>query len=286
MVSTIRNPIEWTADQLGNAFGYVESEKLRSDESDAAEMLPRIHRIRVSDLRDALRKGYDDFKYFRTDVALIALIYPIVGGLIIGFAFERALIPLIFPAIAGFALVGPFAGVGMYEMSRRREAGKEASWADTLRVLTSPSFGAIFVLGLLLLAIFGVWILAAHGIYNATLGPETPASTGAFLQDVFGTGAGWMMIVVGFAVGFLFAVLVLIISVVSFPLLLDRPVGLPAAIITSARVAALNRGPIAVWGLIVAGALALGTITLFVGLIVLLPILGHATWHLYRKAVY
>lgn len=287
MTSTIRNPIEWTAEQLGGVFEYVESagETLGSEESDAAGLQPRIRRIGLSDLRDALAKGVEDFKAFRTDVAFICLIYPIIGFFVTWFAFDRDLIPLIFPAIAGFALIGPFAAVAMYEMSRRHEKGEEASWADTFRVVSSPSFGAIFLLGVMLLAVFGVWMLAAHGIYNATLGPAPPESLGGFASDVLTTGAGWAMILVGFAVGFLFAVLVLVISVVSFPLLLDRPVGLPAAIITSVRVAALNTGPIAVWGLIVAGALAIGAIPLFLGLIVVMPVLGHATWHLYRRVV-
>jgi len=102
---------------------------------------------------------------------------------------------------------------------------------------------------------------------------------------VFGTAAGWAMIVIGFGVGFLFAATVLAISVVSFPLLLDRAVGLPAAVVTSFHVVTANPGPIAVWGLIVAVSLALGSLPIFLGLVVVLPVLGHATWHLYRLAV-
>ena len=133
--------------------------------------------------------------------------------------------------------------------------------------------------------LFVVWILTAHGIYYATLGPEAPASAGGLLQDTFTTGAGWTMLIVGCAVGFLFAALVLAVSVVSFPLLLDRDVGLPVAIITSIRVAAANPVPILAWGAIVAVGLALGSIPFFLGLIVVMPILGHATWHLYRRVV-
>ena len=93
------------------------------------------------------------------------------------------------------------------------------------------------------------------------------------------------MIVVGVSVGFLFALLVLVISVVSFPLLLDRDVGLAAAVWTSVRAVILNPGPMAAWGLIVAGGLVIGSIPLFLGLIIVMPVLGHATWHLYRKVV-
>jgi len=141
------------------------------------------------------------------------------------------------------------------------------------------------VLGLLLVAIFLFWLVAAEAIYEVTLGPEPPASIGSFARDVFTTGAGWTMIVVGVGVGFLFALLVLVISVVSFPLLLDRDVAIGVAVSTSVRAAIVNPVPIAVWGLIVAGGLVVGSIPLLLGLIIVMPVLGHATWHLYRKVV-
>ena len=122
-----------------------------------------------------------------------------VGVLLAWIAFDRNLLPLLFPVMSGFALLGPVAAVGLYEMSRRREQGQEPSWADAFAVAKSPSFGAILVLGLMLFALFIVWVLTANGIYYATLGPEPPASLGAFVSDVFTTAAGWTMIVVGFA---------------------------------------------------------------------------------------
>ena len=170
-------------------------------------------------------------------------------------------------------------------MSRRREQGIRITWMDAFGVIRSPGFGAILVLGLVLVAIFLLWLLTASLIYQLTLGPESPVSYAAFVRDVFTTSAGWAMIVVGVGVGFLFAVLVLAISVVSFPMLLDRDVGLPTAVRTSIRAVAANPGPMAVWGLIVAGSLVIGSIPAFLGLVVVMPVLGHATWHLYRKLV-
>lgn len=284
MAQTIGNPLSWGVDamrgagrHLGSVAGTLGSEHV--------ETIPQIRAIGVEDLRIALRKGFDDFKACRSDVAFLCLLYPIIGITLAWLALRGDVLQLIFPVISGFALIGPVAAVGLYEMSRRRERGQPTSWGDAFAVTGSPSFGAILVLGLMLALIFFVWILAANGIYAATLGPEPPASFGAFLRDALLTAPGWAMILVGMAVGFLFAALVLAISVVSFPLLLDRPVGLPLAVVTSIRVATENPVTIAAWGLIVAVALALGSLPMFLGLIVVLPVLGHATWHLYRRAV-
>ena len=158
-------------------------------------------------------------------------------------------------------------------------------WVDAFGVLRAPSIGAITLLGLMLIALFLLWLVVAQIIYVVTLGPQAPASMGAFVSDVFSTGAGWTMIIVGIGVGFLFALLVLAVSVVSFPLLLDRNVGIGTAVTTSIRAVAANPAVMALWGLIVAAGLVVGSLPLFVGLVVILPVLGHATWHLYRKVV-
>jgi uncharacterized membrane protein len=230
-------------------------------------------------------RGLEDFEAYRTDVIFLCLTYPVVGIALAWLTFGHEMLPLLFPLASGFALVGPVAAVGLYEMSRRREQGIRITWADAFGVVQSPGFGAILVLGLILVTIFLLWLLTANLIYQFTLGPEQPALITAFARDVFTTSAGWAMIVIGVSAGFLFALLVLAISVVSFPLLLDRDVGLPTAVRTSIQAVAANPGPMAVWGLIVAGSLLIGSIPAFLGLIFVVPVLGHATWHLYRKVV-
>ena len=280
----IRNPIEWGFDQIRFAALTLGS-LARSVRGSEDAPLPAVSRIKAADLRDALVRGLGDFGAYRTDVIFLCLIYPVVGIVLGRLAFGYEMLPLLFPLASGFALVGPIAAVGLYEMSRRREQGIRITWVDAFGVIRSPGFGAILVLGLVLLAIFLLWLLAAYEIYQLTLGPEPPVAIAAFARDVFTTGAGWMMIVVGVGVGFLFAMLVLTISVVSFPLLLDRDVGLYTAVRTSIRAVAANPGPMAVWGLIVAGSLVIGSIPAFLGLIIVIPLLGHATWHLYRKVV-
>jgi uncharacterized membrane protein len=283
----IRNPIEWAWDHLMLAALTVESlgRSLRGGQESQDVSLPAICRITVADLRDVLMRGLDDFGAYRTDVIFLCLIYPLVGIALAWLTFGYETLPLLFPLASGFALVGPVAAVGLYEMSRRREQGIRIGWLEAFGVIRSPGFGAILVLGLVLVGIFLVWLVAANVIYQLTLGPEPPASIAAFVRDVFTTRAGWAMIVVGVGVGLLFALLVLAISVVSFPLLLDRDVGLRAAVLTSISAVAANPGPMAIWGLIVAVGLLIGSIPAFLGLIIVMPVLGHATWHLYRKVV-
>ncbi len=244
-----------------------------------------IHRIGFADLKDALRRGLDDFHAMPTHAMFLCAIYPIVGLLAARLAFGYSILPLLYPLAAGFALVGPLAALGLYELSRRREAGLAASASHVLDVVDSTSIGAIVALGLLLLGLFVLWIAVANAIYIANFGYAPPASLGSFIHDVLTTKAGWTLIVVGNGVGFLFAATVLIASAVSFPLLLDRDVGAAVALSTSIRVVQKNPVTMAAWGLIVAALLLAGSLPAFLGLTVVMPVLGHATWHLYRKAV-
>jgi uncharacterized membrane protein len=246
---------------------------------------PEVRSITTTDLLDALAKGIDDFKAMPSHVVFLSLIYPVVGLLFARLAFGYELLPILFPLIAGFALIGPLAAIGLYELSRRRELGLSATWKDAFGVLRSQSIPAIVTLGSLLMAIFLTWLVTAQLIYSATFGGVTPVSLGGFVADILTTQQGWTLIVVGNAVGFLFALVAFTISVVSFPLLLDRDVGFAAAVATSARAVVANPFTMALWGLIVAAALAIGSLPLLIGLAVVMPVLGHSTWHLYRKVV-
>lgn len=253
--------------------------------ADTAKAAPAVRHIEPADLFDALARGWDDFVAVPSHALFLCAIYPILGLGIAGLTLGFAIFPLLFPLAAGFALIGPIAAVGLYELSRRREAGVRVWATDALDVLHSPSIGAIVALGALLLVIFVVWVATANAIYVANFGYAAPESVSQFVHEVFETPQGWRLILVGNAVGFLFAALVLIIGAVSFPLLLDRDVGAATALVTSLRVFLANPLTMALWGLIVAALLFLGSLPAFVGLAVTMPVLGHATWHLYRKTV-
>lgn len=283
MTNTIGNPLSWGIRTLG-AAGHEIGTVARELGSEGVA-LPEVRRIGAEDLRAALRLGIADLAALRTDVVVAALIYPIAGACLVWLAFQRELLALVFPLLSGFTLVGPAAAVGFYEMSRRREAGQPVGWGDAFGVLGAPRFVAILVLALGHLVVFLLWILTAHLIAQTTMGDAAPTSAGAFAAAVLTTPQGWAMMAVGLPAGFVFAALVLTVSVVSFPLLLDRPVGLPVAVVTSVRVARKNPATIALWGLIVTGGIVLGALPLLVGLVIVLPVLGHATWHLYRRAV-
>ena len=250
---------------------------------------PEIRRLAVSDLSASLRQGWADFMAIPTQLAFLGVIYPVVGLLAARAADGGQVLPLFFPLVAGLALVGPVLAVGLYELSRRREAGLTVSWRNAFDVFRSPALPAIAALGVMLMVLFCLWIASARLIYMATIGETpldmAPGSLTEFVQLIRGSPHTTALVLLGNAVGAVFAAVVLTVSAVSFPMLLDRHVGPALAVDTSIRVARKNPLVMALWGLTVATILVLGSIPLFVGLAVAMPVLGHATWHLYRRAV-
>lgn len=244
-----------------------------------------VRKIGPADLKDALVKGVDDFLAKPSHLVFLGLIYPLFGLGLWAVTFTSNALPLLYPLASGFALIGPFAAIGLYEISRQRELGEEASWLRAFGVLRSPSIPSILALGITLMVIFLVWLTTARMLYEWLFGPLAPQSYAQFVNEILTTPRGLALIVLGNALGFVFAVVVLSISVISFPMLLDRDVGAAMAVQTSVRVVIENPVTMALWGLIVAALLLIGSLPLFVGLAVVMPVLGHSTWHLYRKVV-
>jgi uncharacterized membrane protein len=281
----VENPLEYAVEKFSWAVRDFARFLIPHPERHAGQAVPQVRRIGFADVRAALREGMEDMGAFRDDVLFIGLIYPIAGIVLAAVAFNANLLMMLFPLASGFAILGPVAATGLYEMSRRRERGEHVTWLDAMKVFANPAIGSIIGVGLILLSIFAVWLTVAYQIGVSTLGADTPPTLRMFLEEVFQSQASPALIVGGIGVGFLFAVVAFAISVVSIPLLLDRDVGLWVAIKTSIKAVMTNPGTMALWAIIIAGSLALGSIPALVGLIVVVPVLGHASWRLYRKIV-
>lgn len=257
---------------------------------DALSNIP-VRRIGFKDVRWALREGWNDFMGLRGDLLFVGVLYPFVGLIAVLVALDQSLLPLLFPLAAGLSILGPLVAAGFYEMARRRELGDDIRWRHFFDVFAGPAKGPLLALGLVLAGLFVMWLAAAVAIYeaffvDATLGFRSPGPAGAFIERLFTTPEGWGLIIVGNLVGLMFAVATLMISVVSFPMVVDRPDHEAAtAIETSIRACLRNPVEMLAWGLIVAVLLVIGSIPLFVGLAVVLPVLGYATWHLYTRVV-
>ena len=246
---------------------------------------PAVRKIHVADLTAALREGFDDFMQKPSHYVFLCLIYPIVGIVLAMWTSGNNLLPVLYPLMSGFALIGPFAAIGLYEISRRREQGLDTSWRHAFEVLRSPAIPSILVIGVGLFALFYLWLATAETLYQNVFGLSAPDSLWGFLGTVLSTPEGWTLILWGNLLGFVFALVTLCTTVIAFPLLIDRDVGVYAAVATSVRAVAANPGPMLIWGLIVTAALVVGSIPLFIGLAIVVPVLGHATWHLYKRVV-
>ena len=255
-----------------------------ADAAAASRALP-VRRIAAADLNASLREGWRDFMAMRGDLIFLGLLYPVIGLVAAAASLGGSLIPLFFPIAAGIGLLGPLAAIGFYELARRREAGLESDWSHFLDVRKRPAMDDIAVVSGVLLCLFLLWLIVAASLYVALWGPEAPVSLGAFLRRLFTTPEGWELILIGNALGVLFGVAVLALSVASMPMLVDRNVNAGTAMRLSVAAVRANFWVMMEWGLIVAALLVLGSIPAFIGLAVVLPWLGYSTWHLYTRLV-
>lgn len=246
---------------------------------------PRVRRIAQADLKWALDEGWKDFKAKRGDILVLAVLYPLIGFIAAVMFLNDALFPLFFPVVAGLSVMGPAVAAGYYEIARRREQGLDSSWLHFFDPMRGRSRSGLVFLTLMLAGIFVAWLAAAYAIYAVTVGASTPMTAGNALERIFTTPEGWAMLIAGNLVGLGFAVVTLVLTLVSFPMVVDRPVDAVTAVDTSIRAVKLNPATTAAWGLRVAVLLVLGALPVFIGLAVVLPVLGYATWHLYTRLV-
>ena len=245
----------------------------------------QVRNLKPSDLVGSLRLGWDDFVACPSHAVMLAIIYPIVGLLLARVLHGYSFLPLLFPLTAGFALLGPLAAIVFYDLARQRERGIIPRVAAAMDIVRSTLSVAIGLLGAILAALFLTWVATAQSIYNAFFGFAPVFTMPGFLMHLVGTADGRTFVLEWCAAGSAFAVVAFSVSVVSFPMLIDRRASATDAVLTSLRVIARNPISMTLWGLIVAGVLVVAMIPFFLGLAIVIPVLGHATWHLYRRAV-
>lgn len=238
--------------------------------------------LRVRDLRAALAAGWRDFTACPVYGLFFGAIY-VVAGLFLYYAlFNWGAVVWLIPAAAGFPLLAPFVAVGLYEVSRRRELGQPMSWSVVLGALRGRGDEQILSMGVIVFVAFGFWLMIAHGIFAVFM---AESGIGSESLALFTTTAGIMMLAVGTVVGAIMALAFFAITVMSLPMLVDREADFLTAIIVSLGTVRSNRFIMVTWAVWIAIGLFIAMLPLFLGLLVALPVFGHATWHLYRRAV-
>lgn len=254
------------------------------DASIVRSALPDVRIVRLADLKHAVSRGWADFRAEPLYGLVIGGTYTF-GGLLILFVVNSLGYGFLgFPIMAGFALIGPFAAIAIYEVSRLRERGEAVSWEAMARALTPDVKRECAYLGVLLIFLMAIWLKSGAVIYALFFGMKL-MSLPALWEQLFTSASGIGFLIAGHVIGAGFAILVFSLSVVSFPLMVDRGTDFVSALITSIRAVRASPPLMILWGAFIGVMLLVGFLTFFIGLMVVLPILGHASWHLYRRIV-
>lgn len=247
--------------------------------------MPTVRQITANDVVDALASGIRDFRRAPVYGLVIGAFYAVGGLLIILTASALGMTYLSYPLAAGFALIGPFAAVGLYEVSRRQEIGAPLSWSAILGTMWDQKGRELSWMAFVVLFVQIMWMYQVRLLLAVFMGFQSFASFGEFVSEIFGTPEGLMFLAIGHVVGAILSVVLFSLTVISFPLLLEQDRDFITAMITSVKAVVTSPLPMIGWAAIVTVTLILSIAPGFLGLIVTLPVLGHTTWHLYRKCV-
>lgn len=246
---------------------------------------PKVRRIERADIAEALRLGIEDFRAAPSCGLAIGAAVGLIGLAIVASATWLHVSWLIYPFAIGFPLVGPFLAVGLYEVSRRRERGEVATWGQVWPAIWAQRGRELSWMAFVMLFVFWVWMYQIRLLIAIFLGSKSFSTLDKFMTVVTTTPEGWMFLAVGHVVGAALSLVLFSITVISIPLLLERDVDFVTALITSVQAVFLNPPVMLGWGLIVTLLVVIGSLPFFAGLVLVIPILGHATWHIYKKAV-
>lgn len=246
---------------------------------------PTVRSIAVDDIVESLASGLRDFQAAPRFGLFFGGVYAFGGLAIILFATTFGWSYLDYPLAAGFALLGPFAAVGLYEVSRRRESGEPLSWRAIFSVMLAQGRRELGWMAFVTLFIFVFWMYIAQLLVALFLGLHATASLHDFVALATTTPDGIIFLLVGHAVGAALALVLYSVTVVSFPLLLEHDVDFVTAMITSVRAVLASPVPLISWAAIIVMEVVLASLPFFLGFLIVLPIIGHATWHLYRRIV-
>lgn len=246
---------------------------------------PVVRAVSVGEIVDALAEGLRDFQSAPVYGLTFGAIYAIGGILIVLCVSALGASYLAYPLAAGFALIGPFIAVGLYEVSRRRETGQPLSWSAVIGTIIAQSRRELGWMAFVTVFIFVIWMYQVRLLIALMLGLKSFSSLREFLLVVTTTPEGWIFLIIGHVLGAVLSLVLFSLTVVSFPLLLDREVDFVTAMVTSVRAVVTSPVPMIGWAAVIVVLLMVSAIPYFLGLVVTLPVLGHATWHLYRRIV-
>jgi len=260
----------------GSAATEARSKKRRSQ-------WPDVYKVSIDDLIEVTAAGVNDFRAAPKYGLFFGGMYAVVGWLLVGMLWFFELYYLVYPIAMGFALIAPFASVGFYSVSDFLEKGKPLSWHSVFSAVKQSTGRDLRWMALITGFTFFMWIDYAMLIFLSFMGFEALGPQA--LDLVFTTSQGWLFLIFGNLAGATLAILVFSISVVTYPMLYDRDVDFVTAMVTSVRLVIANPISMLAWCAFITVLTGLSLLSFFAGLFVMLPVLGHASWHLYRRAV-